>query len=189
MTAKRVCPKCPQVAGIHTSSATWRRRRGKTSDGHRGLLATPRQVRQPDAGCATPSWVRLQLHAPGSATPSTRLSLSSNATTAKPLSASVIPRVDRDPEVVALALDRVHLAVSLRRTLRRQLAGKRSGLLHVVEVAECQPQRQLSGESRAFVLSYSRAVWTVSPKVIRIGVPPDALSPESRGRGRATGDG
>src|SRR5215213_8279989 len=89
---------------------------------------------------------------------------------------------DCDAEVVALALDRVHLAVefadphdavpepdvavvedevavwgpvvdvsdhrvvSLGRTLERQLAGKRGDLFHVVEVAEGERQRQLSGE-------------------------------------------
>src|SRR5215218_3919921 len=90
---------------------------------------------------------------------------------------------DCDAEVVALALDRVHLAVEFAdphdaveergvavvvedqvtvgppvadvygggivpfgRTLQRQLAGKRSGLLAVVVVAEGERQRELSGE-------------------------------------------
>src|SRR5215218_3009468 len=89
---------------------------------------------------------------------------------------------DCDTEVVALALNRVHLAVefadphdavpepdvavvedevavwgpvadvsdyrvvSLRRTVERQLAGKRGDLFYVVEVAEGERQRQPSGE-------------------------------------------
>jgi hypothetical protein len=90
---------------------------------------------------------------------------------------------DRDGEVLALALDRVHRAVELAdpddaveergvavvvedevtvgcpvadvagggivpfgRALERQLAGKRSGLLDVVVVAEGERQRQLGGE-------------------------------------------
>src|SRR5437773_4840854 len=91
--------------------------------------------------------------------------------------------LDRDGEVLALALDRVHRAVELAdpddaveergvavvvedqvaawrpvadvsgggivplgRALERQLAGKRSGLLDVVVVAEGERQRQLGGE-------------------------------------------
>jgi hypothetical protein len=39
-----------------------------------------------------------------------------------------------------------HRVVSLRRTVERHLAGKRSDLFHVVEVAKGERQRQLTGE-------------------------------------------
>ena len=77
--------------------------------------------------------------------------------------------------------------VPFGRALERQLAGKRSGLFDVVVVAEGERQRQLSGEiaRRGVVMQPS----TVSPKVIRIGVPSEGLASWSPGAGLGLADG
>jgi hypothetical protein len=114
---------------------------------------------------------------------------------------------DRNAEVLALALDRVHVAVELAdpddpveergvavvvedevaawrpvpdvsgggvvpfgRAVERQFARKRRGLLDVVWLRKVSITGSWAVRSRAVALSSSRAVSSVLPKVIRIGM-------------------